>query len=136
MTTFLDTVLVPQAKSLITRFGPLVSYRRLVKAGEPFDVENLAVEKEFETAISVRAIIDPVLSQQQGLGVGTRDDSPNDSTAAHPGAHKVHIAGSEIAFTPQVGDEVYFESAWWRVAVVQSVPSGDEIALYTLWVTD
>lgn len=126
MTTVLDDILVPKAKDLIDRFGKVATFK--VQSSETYDTAT-GITGETETEVSVKVtppspyndrLVDNDLIRAGDMQIAFAPTALDETT------------GVAISFTPENGMKVVLDSATWKVERVNSVYSGDSIALYVL----
>jgi hypothetical protein len=127
--TLLDTILRPQAASLINQFGRNITYRRQTDQ-QPFDSDHLVDGTKTTGDTTVKA----VTIETQSEGSTEQAQYIEAASIVDAGTWEVHIAAQGLSFVPAVNDQVIFNGYTWDVIAVQTHQSGEQAAMYTLTV--
>lgn len=124
--TALDDKLVPKAKELIDKFGKVVVFK--VRSSKSYDTATLVASKT-ETDVSVKVtppspynarLVDNDLIRDGDMQIAFSPTAIDETTRV------------AITFTPEEGMIVVVDSANWKIVRINSIYSGESIALWVL----
>jgi hypothetical protein len=119
MSTALDTTLVPKVQSIINDYGKTITVE--VPGLSEYDADSGSVIESGVVTYSVKGTPPENFTSRWIDGDLVKD-----------GDTQVSIAASGLSFTPVNGQTVTIDTDHWKVVRVQTVYTGDDIALYTL----
>lgn len=119
MTTELDDILVPEVLAIVEQFGKLVRFA--VPGSQVYDpTTGLSTERP---ALSITKKVSPPQPYTIKL---------IDGENIKAGDACIWLPASGLTFTPVAGMKVTIDSAVWAIVAVDSVYTGELIALYGL----
>ena len=124
--TALDDKLVPTAKNRIEKFGKVVVFK--VRSAKSYDTAT-GVGSKTEADVTVK--VTPPTPYINKLSSNDLIREGDMQISFSPTALD-EVTGVAISFTPENGMIVVLDSATWKVVNVNSIYSGDSIALWTL----
>jgi len=119
VSTALDTTLVPKVKSIIDTYGKTISF--VVPGLNEYDADSGSVIESGVVTHSVKSTPPENYSSRWVAGEIIKE-----------GDTQVSIAASGLLFTPVNGLVVTIDGENWKAIRVQSMYTGDDIALYSL----
>ena len=115
--TVLDDKLVPKAKELLDKFGKSATFS--VSGFSQYDPNTGEVTVGTPTTYTVKVTPPSPFDKNYQPG-GTTEASDL----------RVYLAASGLSFTPSNGQKVVFDSESYNVIAVETIFSGDSVALY------